>query len=82
MRVPIVTKIELEAADVNEDDGFVSLILNDGSLKTDLKITGEEKEVAELIKIWKDNNEEKSVFYTIIRACGQEKIIAGKTKEQ
>lgn len=32
-------------ADVNEDDLFVSLILNDGSLKTDLKLAGDEKEI-------------------------------------
>lgn len=37
MRVPIVNKVELEVADVNEDD-FVSLIQLDGSLKENLKL--------------------------------------------
>ena len=37
IRVPIVEKKEYEVADISEDD-FVSLILDDGSLKEDLKL--------------------------------------------
>ena len=43
--VPIVTKTEYEVADISED-GFVSLILEDGSLKEDLKIPENDEEVA------------------------------------
>lgn len=39
--IPIVTKTEYEVADVDEDD-FVSLIQEDGSLKSDLKIPEDE----------------------------------------
>jgi translation initiation factor 5A len=35
--IPNVTKVEYEVADIDED-GFVSLILEDGSLKEDLKL--------------------------------------------
>ena len=37
VQVPVVTKHEYEVADVDEDD-FVSAILEDGDLKTDLKL--------------------------------------------
>ena len=37
MQEPIVNKIEMEVADIDDDD-FVSFIQNDGSLKTDLKL--------------------------------------------
>lgn len=68
-------------ADVNEDD-FVSLILPDGSLKEDLKLpVGDEEIYKELKKIWDENNDKSQVFFTVISACGQEKIIAARTKE-
>ncbi len=35
--IPTVNRIEYEVADIDEDD-FVSLIQEDGSLKTDLKL--------------------------------------------
>eukprot|EP00919_Chromeraceae_sp_WS-2016_P002099 GHVR01005102.1.p1 GENE.GHVR01005102.1~~GHVR01005102.1.p1 ORF type:complete len:104 (+),score=1.65 GHVR01005102.1:1035-1346(+) len=37
VRVPLINKVEYEVADVNEDL-FVSLILNNGRLKKDLKL--------------------------------------------
>jgi len=39
--VPTVNKLEFEVADIAED-GFVSLIMDDGSLKEDLKLPTEE----------------------------------------
>ena len=41
-RVPNVNKYEYEVADIDQDD-FVSLILNDGSLKTDLKLPADDE---------------------------------------
>lgn len=69
--VPNVSKNEYEAADVNDDDDFVSLILNDGSLKEDLKLPVEDEELyAELKKIWNERGDQ-SVLYTIQSACGK-----------
>ena len=41
---PIVTREEYEVADIDDDD-FPSLILKDGSLKTDLKLPVEDEEI-------------------------------------
>ena len=80
-QVPNVTKVEFEVADVNEDDDFVTLIEADGSLKTDLKLpVGDEELYAELKKIWNDNHDNSQVYFSVIRAVGQEKIISGRVK--
>jgi translation initiation factor 5A len=77
--VPIVTKKEYEVADVSEDE-FASLINDDGSLKENLKLPKEDEEVYnELRKCW-DEKGESSCFFTVISACGQEKIISARTK--
>lgn len=44
VRVPIVSKTEYEVADVDADD-FVSFILNDGSLKADLKLPANDEDL-------------------------------------
>jgi translation initiation factor 5A len=44
MQVPIVEKVELEVADIAEDN-FVSLILPDSTLKQDLKLPMEDEEL-------------------------------------
>ena len=49
--VPIVNKYEYEVADI-DDDGFVNLILDDGSLKADLKLPPHEDVANELQKLW------------------------------
>jgi translation elongation factor IF5A len=80
MQTPIVNKDEFEVADVAADD-FVSLIKKDGSLKEDLKLPTDEELRAELRKLWDENNEKSQVFFTVIRACGNEKIMSGRCKE-
>ena len=80
MQVPNVEKSEYEVADISED-GFVSLILTDGSLREDLKIPENDEEIKkELEKIW-ENRGDAQVFFTLLSACGQTKLIAGRTKE-
>ena len=79
--VPIINKVELEVADINEDDDFVSCILDDGSLKEDLKLpTDDEDCYKELKKIWESRGD-KSVWFTLLKACGKEKYISARTKE-
>ena len=57
MQVPTVTKIEYEVADI-DGDHFPSLIQDDGSLKTDLKLPVEDVELFdELMKIWNERGD-------------------------
>jgi len=78
--IPIVNKIEYEVADIDEDD-FVSLIQDDGSLKSDLKLPGNDEEVyKELKAMWENNKDNGQVFFSIISAVGQEKIVSGRVK--
>lgn len=80
MQVPIVAKTELEIADIDEDE-FVHAILEDGDLKSDLKMPVDDDETYKTLKgIW-DARGDKQVFFTILKACGKEKYIAGRYKE-
>ena len=80
VQVPIVSKVEYEVADIDEDH-FVSAILEDGDLKMDLKLpTDDEETFKNLNKIWEERGD-KQVHFTILRACGQEKYISGRYKE-
>ena len=75
-----MTKTEYEVADIDEDE-FVSVILDDGDLKMDLKLAADDEETFKnLKKIW-DERGEKQVFFTILKACGMEKYISGRYKE-
>ena len=81
MRMPNVTKVEYEVADVNEDDDFVSLILPDGGLKEDLKLPVEDEVIyQELKKVW-DNRGDSQVYFSVLSAVGKEKIVSARTKE-
>ena len=79
VQVPIVTKTEMEIADVGEDD-FVSAIQEDGDLYNTLKLPVEDDETyKELRKMWDDRGE-KQVFFTVLRAVGQQKWVSGRYK--
>ena len=80
MSVPIVNKQELEVADIAEDD-FVSFILEDGTLKEDLKLPNDEDLNNELRKCFDENKDKGQIYFTIVKACGQEKIISGRSRE-
>ena len=81
MQVPNVTKGEYEVADINDDDDFVSAILEDGDLKMDLKLPTDDEETYKILKKCWDERGDKQVFFTILKACGQEKYIAARYKE-
>jgi translation initiation factor 5A len=54
--VPNVLKEEYEVADIDEDE-FVSVILNDGDLKSDLKLPIEDEDTyKELRKVYDENH--------------------------
>ncbi|MCL4126295.1 UNVERIFIED_CONTAM: hypothetical protein GTU68_005775 [Idotea baltica] len=77
--VPIVSKIEYEVADIS-DSNFVSLLLMDFSLKEDLKLPNDEELRKELQSIWERNHDDSQVYFTVISACEQAKIVAGNTR--
>jgi|GEM_PF-3902752 len=78
--IPIVNKVEYEVADIDDDD-FVSLIQDDGSLKSDLKLPVNDEEVyKELKALWKNNKDKGQVFFSVTSAVGQEKIVSGRVK--
>ena len=59
----------------------MSAILEDGDLKSDLKLALDDEETFKnLNKIWEERGD-KQVFFTILKACGQEKYISGRYKE-
>ncbi len=74
-----MTKEEYEVADIDEDD-FVSCILPDGDLKTDLKLPKEDEETyATLRKAW-DERGDATLYFTVQRAVGKEKFISARIK--
>jgi translation initiation factor 5A len=81
MQVPNVNKIEMEVADVHEHDNFVSAIQDNGELKEDLKLPTEDEELFPVLKKMWEERGDKSVYFTILKACGQEKWISGRYKE-
>lgn len=77
---PVVKKAELEVADIS-DDNFVALIMPDATLKEDLKLPNNKKEAKKLREAFESNKDECSVYFTFIRACGQEKIISARMEK-
>ena len=76
---PNVIKEELEVADIDEDE-FVSVILPDGDLKSDLKLPKEDEQTyGELTKAWGERGD-KTIYFTIQKAVGKEKFISARSK--
>ncbi len=81
MRVPIVTKIEYEVADIDDDSHFVSYIQEDGTINSTIKMPVDDEETfKDLQKIW-DERADKAIYFSLQSACGQQKFIAGRSKE-
>ena len=69
VKMPIVKRIEMEVADI-EGDGFVSAIMEDGSLFLTLKLPIEDKKIYnELMGLWEERGE-KSVLFTLLKCMG------------
>eukprot|EP01067_Filipodium_phascolosomae_P001857 Filipodium_phascolosomae@DN2177_c0_g1_i1.p1 len=79
MLVPIVKRDEFQLIGIN-DDGFVDLLLPDGSMKSDLTLPldseGVEDDVSKQVRSLFD--EGKDILVTVQGACGGEKIIQAK----
>ncbi|KAJ3340134.1 Eukaryotic translation initiation factor 5A [Gonapodya sp. JEL0774] len=72
MDVPNVTRMEYQVLDI--DEGFLSLMKEDGSTKDDVKVPGEElgKQIETDFKAGKD------IIVTVISAMGEESCISYK----
>ena len=73
--VPIVVRTEYSLIDI-ADDGFVTLMKEDGSTKEDLKLPTDEESKEMVEKIKADFAAGKDLIIGAIAACGQEKIVA------
>ncbi|KAI8974500.1 eukaryotic translation initiation factor 5A [Pilobolus umbonatus] len=72
MDVPNVNRVEYQL--INIDDGFLSLMLGDGSTKDDVKLP--EGELGE--KIEEDFDEGKDLLITVVSSMGEEHCLAYK----
>merc|ERR1712100_959400 len=73
MQQPVVFRDDFQLADI-DDEGYVSLIREDGTTKDDLKLP--ENDVGELIR--KDYAADKQLLITVVRAMGDEQIMGSK----
>ena len=71
MYVPTVIRNELSLLDVS-DEGYLTLMLEDGTPKEDLKVDDPEL----LAKMREDFDEGKDLMVTVISAMGTEKILS------
>merc|ERR1712199_7043 len=73
MQQPVVFRDDFQLADI-DDEGYVSLMREDGTTKDDLKLP--ENDVGELIR--KDYAADKQLLITVVRAMGDEQIMGSK----
>jgi len=53
----------------------------DGDLKSDLRLPKEDDEVYnDLKKLWQENNDKSTVFFTVQSACDMEKLVSGRLR--
>eukprot|EP00829_Urostomides_striatus_P010135 TRINITY_DN231_c0_g2_i1.p1 TRINITY_DN231_c0_g2~~TRINITY_DN231_c0_g2_i1.p1 ORF type:complete len:170 (-),score=52.41 TRINITY_DN231_c0_g2_i1:26-535(-) len=81
IEAPFVTRKDYQLADIDHE-GFVTLLLDNGSTKCDLKLPTEEedKDMVERIKASFEGG--KEVLISVMSAMGQEKIIEMKELAQ
>lgn len=75
VKVPIVKKIELEVVDIAEDN-YVTFLLPNNTLKEDLKLSTDKDQTKQFKGCYETNKDDCQVFFTIIEAIGQERIIS------
>ncbi|EAS04499.1 eukaryotic translation initiation factor 5A (macronuclear) [Tetrahymena thermophila SB210] len=73
MEIPFVKKHEFQLIDISDDD-YLTLLLENGETKEDLKLPDDEPQLVE--KLRADFDSQKDILVSIISAMGQEKIIS------
>ena len=76
--VPNVTRNDYSVIDVPDDDDYISLALDDGTMKEDLKYPDDIKLKNDIINKFNDGEE---IIVTTICALGEEKIIDYKVSK-
>ncbi|XP_037951488.1 eukaryotic translation initiation factor 5A-like [Teleopsis dalmanni] len=74
MSVPLVKREDYQLADIS-DDGYMTLMSDNGDIREDLKVP--ENELGEALKL--DYGKEVDLMVTVLKACGEESVIAIKT---
>eukprot|EP01066_Platyproteum_vivax_P006649 Platyproteum_vivax@DN239_c0_g1_i1.p1 len=79
MEVPVVKRDEFQLIGIN-DDGFVDLLLGDGSMKSDLTLPKDSEGIEDstAVQIRGYYDEGKDILVTVQAGCGVEKIIQVK----
>eukprot|EP00745_Piridium_sociabile_P040897 TRINITY_DN79647_c0_g1_i2.p1 TRINITY_DN79647_c0_g1~~TRINITY_DN79647_c0_g1_i2.p1 ORF type:complete len:140 (+),score=27.60 TRINITY_DN79647_c0_g1_i2:352-771(+) len=78
MSVPVVSRVEYSCISV-DDEGYCSILLENGDMKEDLRIpSGSDEDDKTAQGLMKITNDGKVALVTVISAVGQEKIIAFK----
>ncbi|XP_026466272.1 eukaryotic translation initiation factor 5A-like [Ctenocephalides felis] len=72
MDVPRVTRLDYQLTDI--DEGYLSLMADNGDLREDLKVP--EGELGQCIR--SDFEAGKELLCTVLKACGEECVIAAK----
>ncbi|KAL4462879.1 hypothetical protein ABPG72_011135 [Tetrahymena utriculariae] len=75
VEVPIVQYSEYLLIDISDDD-YLTLLLNYGQIKEDVKLPQEEPQLVEKLKA--DFQSQKEILITIFSALGKEKIVSYK----
>lgn len=73
--VPNVQRIDFQLIDISED-GFVSLMTDKGDIRDDLRLPSDEQLCQKIREEFK--NDDSTVIVTVIKAVGEESIIACK----
>jgi len=79
MEIPNVARVEFTLLDMNQEDGTVSVLKENGDTKDDLNLpdqTDDDKD--NVTKMQAAFDEGKSLVVTVLCAMGQEKIVAFK----
>ncbi|EAS04501.1 eukaryotic translation initiation factor 5A (macronuclear) [Tetrahymena thermophila SB210] len=73
MEIPFVKKYELQLIGISDDD-YLTLLLENGEIKEDIKLPDDQPQLVEKLKADFDN--QKDIIVSIIQAMGQEKVIS------
>ncbi|EAS04503.1 eukaryotic translation initiation factor 5A (macronuclear) [Tetrahymena thermophila SB210] len=73
IEIPFVKKYELQLIGISDDD-YLTLLIENGEIKEDIKLPDDEPQLVEKLKADFDN--QKDIIVSIIQAMGQEKVIS------
>merc|ERR1711934_279764 len=79
--VPFVTRTDYQVMDINHDEGYLSIMTEEGEMREDLKLPGmedgatdDDTKVSDCIKAYVEAGD-CDVYVTVLGACGMEKVV-------